>query len=396
MKPNSAPLSGIRVVDFTHVISGPFTTQILADLGADVVKVEGLDGGDIGRAMGPSQGGMSHYFAAFNRNKRSVVLNLKSEAGSRIARELVQGADVVVENFAPGVIERLGLGYDAVKAANPAVVYCSVSGFGQSGPLAQKRSLDLVAQAYAGIMSTNGTADGPPLKVGVPIGDTCASLFATIAILSALYQRKESGAGRFIDVAMFDSLLTLLGNHGSYHHFTGTQPERVGSGHYFSVPYGTYDAADGQVVVAVFTDASWAGLCNALGVSELAQDERFRTPGGRSENREALHATICPLLRELPSARLIEKLEQHNVPCAPVHDISGAVQEKHTRARNMLLDLAHPAYGAITATSLPIAAVMRESHTPPPLHGEHTAEVLRELGRSQAEIDALLEEMKTP
>jgi len=390
---NNAPLNGCRVVDFTHVISGPFTTQILADLGADVTKIEDMGSGDVGRGMQPSQEGMSHYFACFNRNKRSIALNLKSQAGHEVAMRLIRDADVLVENFAPGVIGRLGFSYEAVRVINPSIVYCSISGFGQTGPLAHKRSLDLVAQAYAGIMSTNGTADGPPLKVGVPIGDTGSSLFAAIGIISAMYDRKTTGAGRYLDVAMYDGLLALLANHGGYYHFTGTQPQRVGSAHYFSVPYGTFPTADGEVVIAVFTDASWAGLCQALEIPQLGQDPRFATGNARSTHRDALHEQICPLIRQLTSADLQQRLESHNVPCAPVNDVACAMRAPHTQARGMVMELTHPVYGTVPVTSLPIPSVMRQDHRAPPLHGEHTVQVLGELGYTDAQIDAIRREM---
>ncbi|MBV7482356.1 CaiB/BaiF CoA-transferase family protein [Bordetella sp. BOR01] len=387
---SKGPLAGIQVLDFTHVISGPYSTQILADLGASVIKVEGVEKGDVGRDMAPAKNGMSHYFATFNRNKRSIAVDLKSAQGQVVARQLVERADVIVENFAPGVIDKLGLGYEAAKTINPAVVYCSISGFGQIGPLAHKRSLDLVAQAYAGIMSTNGTADAPPLKVGVPIGDTSASLFAVIGIVSALFERRTTGLGRYLDIAMYDSLLALLGNHGGYFHFTGTQAQRAGSGHYFSVPYGTFDAADKPIVIAVMTDASWIGLCAALGVPALGHDPRYATVGARAENRDALHREICPLIRAQASQDLLEKLEAHNVPHAPVNTVGDALQHAHTEARNMVLRLEHAQYGPVSVTSLPLNGVMRSAHAAPPLRGEHTSDVLLELGHSQADIDALV------
>lgn len=384
------PLHGIRVVDFTHVISGPFASQTLGDLGASVIKIEGVVQGDVGRDMGPSKNGQSHYFVSFNRNKRSIALNLKSEAGRQVALDLLGKADVVIENFAPGAMARLGLGYDVVGALNPSVVYCSISGFGQTGPLSQKRSFDLIAQAYSGIMSTNGEPGEPPVKVGVPIGDTASSLFAVIGILAALFERRQTGEGRFIDVAMYDSLLTLLANYGGYFNATGEQPERAGSGHYFTVPYGTFAAADGDIAITVMTDANWSGLCNALGLETLAADMRLRNLHGRAAHREHIYGTMGPVLKQHTVAGLVELLGKADVPCAPVNDIGSALSHAHTAARGMLLDLEHADYGKIQATSLPLRGVMRGSHTAPPLRGEHTAEVLRGLGMAEAKITELL------
>jgi formyl-CoA transferase/CoA:oxalate CoA-transferase len=390
MTPSSAPLDGIRVLDFTHVIAGPLATQILGDLGASVTKIEGLGGGDVGRDMAPMRNGQSHYFVAFNRNKRSIAIDLKSEAGKAVIRALLANTDVLVENFAPGVITRLGFGYEAVRDINPAIVYCSISGFGQTGPLANKRSLDLVAQAYSGIMSTNGTPDGPPLKVGVPIGDTTSSLFAAIGILAALHRRRTTGQGEYLDVAMYDSLLTLLANHGGYVRATGTQPERAGSGHYFTVPYGTFAAADGEIVVAIMTDTNWARLCESLGLSELAADPQLKTLAGRAQHKERIYAELTAVLRGHTVASLIERFGDNDVPCAPVNDITQALHHPHTEARGMNLRMEHPQYGGVDATSLPLRTLMREQHTAPPLRGEHTMQVLRELGMTEAAIAKLL------
>jgi len=377
-------LAGIRVVDFTHVLSGPLATQTLADLGADVIKVEDMHEGDVARSLAPhthgTTQGMSHHFAAFNRNKRSIRLDLKSDQGQQVARELVRRADVMMENFSPGVIDKLGLGYDACQAINPRLVYCSISGFGQSGPWAHKRSLDLVAQAYSGVMSTNGTADGPPLKVGVPMGDTSASMYATVAVVAALFERHTTGQGKRIDVGMFDSLLASLANLAGYYHTTGTQPERVGSGHYVTTPYGAFEVADGEVIVAVYTDAAWRGLCDALAMPQYANDPRFATGAARGANRPAVHAIICPLLKRMSRAAALELMEAHGVPCAPINSIAQAFENPHTRHRDMLLTLRHPAYGEVKVTGSPLRDVIRTSHTAPPTHGEHTAEILAELG----------------
>lgn len=373
-------LAGVRVVDFTHVISGPFATQILADLGAEVIKVEDTREGDVSRALGPHKNGLSHHFGSFNRNKRSIALDLKSQPGRQAAEELIRRADVLVENFAPGVIERLGFGVAACRALNARLIYCSISGFGQTGPWAHKRSLDVVAQAYAGVISTTGTAEAPPVKVGIPIGDTAVSVFAAVGIVAALYERQTTGVGKFLDLAMFDSLLTLLGNIGGHHHTVGTQPPRVGTGHYWTTPYGSFAAADGEVIIAAYTDPAWVGLCKALGVPECATDPRFATGPARAANRPQVFGIICPLMQRLPMAELLRLLEDNGVPCAPINSVAQALDNPHTEARQMVLHLQHPQFGAVDQTSLPLRDVMRASHHAPPAHGEHTAEILAELG----------------
>lgn len=374
------PLEGIQVVDFTHVIAGPLCTQMLGDLGATVTKIESVEGGDVGRDMAPRKNGQSHYFVAFNRNKRSVALNLKTEAGKAAARALIERADVVIENFAPGVIGRLGFGYEQVRAINPRVVFCSISGFGQSGPLADKRSMDMVAQAYSGVMSTNGTADGPPLKVGIPIGDTSASLFSAMGILAALYRRRDTGQGEYLDIGMYDCLLSQLANYGGHVLAMGTQPERTGSGHYFTVPYGSFEAADGEIVIAVMTNVNWLRLCETLGLSGLHDEQRYRSLEGRAQYRDEIYAVLKPELRKHKVADLLERFGAAEVACAPVNDIAAALDHPHTAARGMRLQMQHADYGALEAVSLPFRALTRAENSAPPLHGEHTAEVLRELG----------------
>ena len=387
----SLPLDGVTIVDFSHFIAGPFATQILADLGASVIKIENIKGGESGRYAAPSVGGQSHYFLSFNRNKQSVALNLKDPRGKEIALKLIKDADVVVENFAVGVMDRLGFGYDAMMKLNRDLIYCSVSGFGQSGPLAEKRSYDLIAQAYSGVMSVNGERDSPPLKVGIPIGDTTAGLFSAISILSALLQRKAGGVGKHLDISMYDGLLAMLANHGGHYLASGEQAEKWGSQHYISVPNGVFPVKGGFIAIAAVSDLHWQKLCVALGMTQFSNDPLYVDGPERAKNRDTLEVHLRDHLSQLTVADAVEILDQAEVPCGPVQSISEALEHPYTQARDMVLNLTHPVYGDARVTGSPLGpALVRKNSTAPPLLGENTKHILVELGYNQNEIAELM------
>lgn len=384
------PLAGIKVVDLTHVIAGPYATQLLGDLGASVIKIEEVSKGDAGRSMGPFASGQSHYFLAFNRNKRSLAIDLKTDDGKDAVKRIISSADILVENFAPGALGRLGLGYEDVVKFNPGIVYCSISGFGRSGPLASKGYYDLIGQAYAGVMSTNGEADDPPLKVGLPIGDTSGSYFGVIGILAALFARKQTGKGCLIDLSLYDCLLAGLANYGGYYLSTGTQPARTGSKHYYSVPYSLFPASDGYVVIGVFMDAQWQAFCRAMDLQAAAADERFLNTGGRSKHRELVEKIVEDRLKSLTVEEVVRRLEAVKVPCGPVNDIAGALNHPHAQARNVVRTMRHEQYGEVRAIFPPLGDMQRDDALPPPLLGEHGIEILQEGGLSTEEIERLI------
>lgn len=384
------PLAGVRVVDLTHVIAGPYASQILADLGADVVKIEESRNGDAGRHLAPFVGDQSHYFSCFNRNKRSVALDLKQPEGRGVAMRLIEKADILVENFAPGALARLGLGYEEARRANPAIIYCSISGFGHTGPVRNRRYYDLIGQAYSGVMSTNGERGGPPIKVGIPIGDTTGSLFSVVAILAAWSLRQTTGEGQHIDMALQDCLLAVLANYGGYYLATGAQPERVGSGHYFSYPYGCYEVADGYVVLATSTDEQWQRFCTALDLPDFAADPKLATREGRAAHREQTDFELGRRLKTMPQASVIARLDEAGIPCGPVNDLDAALNSEQAKARGMVRSVAHPAYGQSRLVGSPLGKLARNETTPPPLLGEHSVATMRELGYADAEIERLL------
>ena len=384
-KTTEGPLQGIRVVDFTHVISGPFASQTLGDLGACVIKIEGVEHGDVGREMGPEKNGQSHYFVAFNRNKRSIALNLKSDAGRKVALELLAQADVVIENFAPGAIGRLGLGYDVVKATNPSIVYCSISGFGQTGPLAQKRSFDLIAQAYSGIMSTNGEPDEAPVKVGVPIGDTASSLFAVIGILAALFERKNTGAGRFIDVAMYDSMAAMCFNAVANFNATGTSQSR-GAASWEETLTGRFKCSDGYVAVSLWgtVPERWVKLWALIGREDMIQHPKFDSGHpGRPENAQIARPVIDKWLAITTRKDAVELLLDLGFSAGPVQTIAEVSNCEQLKAREAFFEIEDGLGGHIRTLGVPLKfsgmSLGRPSRAP--RLGEHTDEILREISK---------------
>ncbi|HEY8367708.1 MAG TPA: CoA transferase [Thermodesulfobacteriota bacterium] len=384
------PLEGIRVLDLTRVLAGPYCTMILGDLGADVVKVEPVPNGDETRSWGPPfQGGESTYFLAINRNKRSLALDLKQAAALEAARRLAARADVVVENFRPGVAERLGLGARALTAAHPSLVYCSISAFGQNGPGRDRPGYDLVVQAASGMMSVTGEADGPPVKVGIAIADILTGMNAAIAIVAALHARPaRGGRGGVVDAALYDSLIAFLSTLVTGFTATGRPPTRWGSAHPQIVPYQGFRAADGDLVVCVTNEKFWQSLCDLLERPDLKDDPRFATNPDRVAHREALLPLLEAAFATKPVAEWMRRLEAAGIPAAPIRTLDAALADPVVEARGMLAAVEHATAGTVRMPGIPWQgdAAPTAIRRPPPRLGEHTDEILAEIGYDAADI----------
>jgi crotonobetainyl-CoA:carnitine CoA-transferase CaiB-like acyl-CoA transferase len=378
----NGPLKEVRVLDLTRVLAGPFGTMILGDLGADVIKVEEPGHGDGVRAIGPFYpGGLSHYFLAINRNKRSIAVDMKAAAGRDLILDLVEHCDVVIENFRPGVMERLGLGFERLAERRHDVILCSISGFGRTGPMAQKPSFDLVSQALSGVMSITGEPEEPPTKMGLPMGDLAGGLWGSIAVLAALHERDRSHRPQHIDLSLLEGLTGLLGYLGQLTMLTGKSPERMGSSHHSVVPYGRFEVKDGYLVVALHVGSFWRHFCRAIGREDLIDDERFRSSGSRSKNRDVLLPIIEDILRQKTRAQWQELLDAADVPHAPLLDVSEALVQEQLDARGVLRSIAHPTAGDVQVVG-PVVRFVGESQgplRPPPLLGEHTREICQAL-----------------
>jgi crotonobetainyl-CoA:carnitine CoA-transferase CaiB-like acyl-CoA transferase len=386
-------LAGVRVIDFTQVLSGPFCTQILGDLGADVIKIESPQG-DVARTMPPNfVGDSSVYYLSINRNKRSVVLDLKQPEGLRLARRLVAESDVVIENFRPGVLARLGIAAEEARRENPALIWCSVSGFGQDGPYRDKQAYDLIVQALSGGMSLTGERDGKSVRAGIPIADLAAGLYAAIGILAALHRVKETGRGETIDVSMLDCQAAMLCYQAANYLHSGRVPGRQGRGHDSVASYDTFEAADGvEVVVAAMTEGMWRSLCRAVGRTDALEDERFRTAAARHANRDAVRALLQEAFLRRPAEEWVALLEREGVPAGAVNTIDRVAADPQIRHRGMVFELAAADGRRVRVMGDPL--FMEESRRAqygyPPAAGEHSAEVLGEvLGLSADEIDGL-------
>ena len=377
-----SPLAGVRILDLSRILAGPYATMMLADLGAEVIKIE-PPGGDDTRTWGPPfGGGEAAYFLAVNRGKKSVVLNLKTEAGSAALARLIASSDVLVENFRPGTLARLGFAPEEVQGRHPRLIWCSVSAYGQYGPLSSKPGYDAVMQGEAGWMGLTGPPEGPPTKLGASLADICAGMMASSGILAALFARERDGRGRRVDVALFDSVVATLCYQAQGYLLTGEEPVRSGNNHPSLTPYESFEAADGHVIVAVGNDALWKRFCE-VAAPDLDRPEFARNPD-RVQRRSELRALLEPVFRSRGVAAWERVLDEAEIPVGRVRSVAEILNSPQLKARGMVVDREHPSIGSVRLVGSPIQ-FDGENHTatlPPPLRGEHTEDMLDAIGRS--------------
>ncbi len=405
-KPVSArgPLAGVRVLDLSRILAGPWSGQVFADLGAEVLTVERPGRGDDTRGWGPpflkdksgTETGEAAYFLSTNRGKKSVTLDIASPAGQEIARELAKLSDVLLENYKVGDLKRYGLGYDSLTALNPRLVYCSITGFGQDGPLRDRAGYDFMIQGMGGLMSITGERDdkpgGGPQKVGVAIADIMTGMYATVAVLSALHERERSGLGQYIDMALLDTQVAWLANQNMNYLIGGKPPVRMGNAHPNVVPYQTFHTRDGDMILAVGNDNQFRKFCEAAGLPGLPRDPRFATNMARIGNRDACEAAIAPAIERRTTAEWIALLEPLGVPCGPISRLDEVFDNPQVKHRRLRVDVPHPLSGTVPQVANPIrfSRTPLAYDTPPPLLGQHTDEVLRGLlGKTDADIAEL-------
>ena len=388
------PLEGIRVVDLTRVLSGPYCTMQLGDLGAEVIKVERPGEGDDTRAFAPPfQGDQAAYFLSVNRNKKSITLDMKSEQGKEVLWRLIDASDVLVENFRPGAMDRLGFGYEAAKARRPAMVYCSISGFGDTGIQKDRPGYDVIVQGEAGIMDITGPRDGPPFKVGVAVADLVSGLNASQAILAALYTRRSTGVGQHVRISMYEAVAALLTFNASIFYATGNSPRRRGNEHPTIVPYETFEAADGWINLGVANDDLWQRFCAAAERQELKTDARFAKASDRVRNREVLVPLVKAIIKERTRDEWLRRLDKAGVPSGAIRTVGEVCDGEVLKARDMIAEMQHASAGTVKAIKSPmhLGQTPLVSYQAPPRLGEHTQEILTGvLGYSVSDFDRLV------
>jgi formyl-CoA transferase/CoA:oxalate CoA-transferase len=388
-------LEGIKVLDLSRALAGPYCTMMLADMGAEVIKIEMPGRGDDSRSWGPPfVEGESAYFQSINRNKKSITLNMKSDKSTEIVHKLIKQSDVLVENFRPGAMERLGLGYEQVKAMNPRIIYCSISGFGQDGPYRMLPGFDQVLQGMGGLMSITGELGGPPIKVGVAIADISGGMFASNGILVALYNREKTGKGQMVDVSLLDSQVAWLTYRAGAYFASGEVPQPMGSGHPVIVPYQAFKAKDVFINIAVGNDQLWERFCKAVSLENVMNDPKFATNAKRVENREEIVKIISDLIVTKDGEEWLKILTDAGIPCGPIYTVDKIFADPQVLHREMVKELDHPKAGKVKVTGIPIklSDTPGEVETAPPVLGQHTQEVLTELGYNDKDLEKLKQE----
>jgi crotonobetainyl-CoA:carnitine CoA-transferase CaiB-like acyl-CoA transferase len=394
MRPRpQGPLVGVKVIDLTHVMAGPTCCLMLADMGAEVIKVEKIpDGDDSRRSVPPKIGEESAAFLMMNRSKRGIAVDLKTEGGRAVVRRLLQTADVVVENYRTGTMERLGLGYESLRRENPGLIYCAISGFGRTGPYAERRGFDLIAQAMSGIMSITGEGPGrPPVKCGAPLTDITCGILAAMGVLAALVHRLKTGQGQMVDTSLFEAGIVQTYWQSAMALATGVAPGAMGSAHPLSAPYEAFQTADSWLVIGGSNQANWLRMVKTLGCAELADDSRFKSNADRMIHLEALRAALTPYFRRRTTAEWLARFEADGVPAGPVLNVKEMHADPQTRARDMVVEVEHAKLGRVQTIGLPVkfSATPGKVRHAAPVFGEHTRSVLAEYGFTESEIDAL-------
>jgi len=380
----SGPLSGVRILDLSRVLAGPFCSMILADLGAEIIKVEELGVGDQTRTIPPFLKGESHYFLSINRNKKSIALDSRTREGKKILLTLVKQCDVVLENFRPDVMKRLGLDYETLKKIKPDIIHCSISGFGAKGAMKDKPSFDLVTQALSGVMSINGYPDGPPTKLGLPLGDIGGGLWAAIGILAALNEKNITGKGTQIDLSLLEGLMGLLGYLAEIFLVTGKSPGRMGNNHHNIVPYGLMKVKDGHIVLALHVGSFWRNFCKAISRDDLITDARFKTVKDRHINRTALEKILDRIMLTRTIKEWQKILNKADVPHGPVNTVGQAINQPIIKKSGFLKETLHPTAGKVKILGSPLhfpGTFENSTIAPPPRLGEHTIEILSSLAK---------------